>query len=227
VTRGEFAGFVRAQGYRTETEKAGMRAWGIDPNGDWKHAPEFTWRNPGFAQTDRHPVAVVSWNDAVAFCEWLAAKEGRTYRLPTEAEWEYACRAGTTTRFHSGNDPDTLADAANVADAAAKRRFPNWKGTINGDDAHVFTAPVGQFQANAFGLCDMHGNVLEWCQDWYDAKYYPRSPRRDPPGPAAGDRRVIRGGAFLGEPRLWRAARGDTPPHNATATIGFRVVLEP
>ena len=85
----------------------------------------------------------VSWNDAVAFCEWLSKKEGKTYRLPTEAEWEYACRAGTTTRYYSGDDPETLAKVGNVADATAKAKFPDWKYTIKASDGYVFTAPVG------------------------------------------------------------------------------------
>ena len=89
----------------------------------------------------------VSWNDAVAFCKWLSRKEGKTYRLPTEAEWEYACRAGTTTRYYSGDDPETLAKVGNVADATAKAKFPDWKYTIKANDGYVFTAPVGSVQA--------------------------------------------------------------------------------
>ena len=88
---------------------------------------DYSWRNAGFEQTDEHPVVNVSWNDAVAFCKWLSRKEGKTYRLPTEAEWEYACRAGTTTRYYSGDDPETLAKVGNVADAAAKAKFPDWR----------------------------------------------------------------------------------------------------
>ncbi len=105
----------------------------------------------------------VSWNDAVAFCKWLSKKEGNTYRLPTEAEWEYACRAGTTTRYYSGDDPETLAKVGNVADATAKAKFPDWKYTIKASDGYVFTSPVGSFQPNAFGLYDMHGNAWQWC----------------------------------------------------------------
>ena len=89
----------------------------------------------------------VSWNDAVAFCKWLGKKESKTYRLPTEAEWEYACRAGTTTRYYSGDDPETLAKVGNVADAAFKAKFPDWKYTIKASDGYVFTAPVGSVQA--------------------------------------------------------------------------------
>ena len=129
----------------------------------------------------------VSWNDAVAFCKWLSKKEGKTYRLPTEAEWEYACRAGTTTRYYSGDDPETLAKVGNVADAALKAKFPDWKYTIKANDGYVFTAPVGKFKPNAFGLYDMHGNAWQWCADWYGADYYATSPLDDPTGPDSGD----------------------------------------
>ena len=128
----------------------------------------------------------VSWNDAVAFCKWLSRKEGKSYRLPTEAEWEYACRAGTTTRYHSGDDPETLAKVANVADATAKAKFPAWKWTIKASDGYVFTAPVGQFKPNAFGLYDMHGNARQWCADWYGGDYYGKSPVDDPNRPRHG-----------------------------------------
>ena len=119
----------------------------------------------------------VSWNDAVAFCKWLSRKEGKTYRLPTEAEWEYACRAGTTTRYWSGDDPETLAKVGNVADATAKAKFANWKYTIKASDGYVFTATVGQFTPNAFGLYDMHGNAWQWCADRCGADTTP-SPRQ-------------------------------------------------
>ncbi len=138
----------------------------------------------------------VSWNDAVAFCKWLSRKEGKTYRLPTEAEWEYACRAGTTTRYYSGDDPETLAKVANVADATVKAKFPDWKWTIKASDGYVFTAPVGQFKPNAFGLYDMHGNVWQWCAGLGRLRAITtKSPTDDPTGPATGSYRVARGGS--------------------------------
>ena len=128
VTRGQFRQFVADTGYKTDAEKGEKPgAWGWDPDKkEFGFNEKYSWRNAGFEQTDEHPVVNVSWNDAVAFCKWLSRKEGKTYRLPTEAEWEYACRAGTTTRYYSGDDPETLAKVGNVADAAAKAKFPDW-----------------------------------------------------------------------------------------------------
>jgi formylglycine-generating enzyme required for sulfatase activity len=173
VTRGQFRQFIadterlshvqKATAYKTDAEKS-------DPKGAFGWIPDtkkiefnekYSWQNVGFEQTDMHPVINVTWNDAVAFCGWLSHKEGTSYRLPTEAEWEYACRAGTTSRYYSGDDPETLVKVGNVADAAAKTTFPDWKCPIKANDGYAFTAPVGSFQPNAFGLYDMHGNAWQ------------------------------------------------------------------
>ena len=156
----------------------------------------------------------VSWNDAVAFCEWLTRREKAVYRLPTEAEWEYACRAGTTTLFSSGNDPEGLLSVANVADGTLKQKFSGWT-TIAGSDKFAFTAPVGSFHANGFGLFDMHGNVWEWCHDWYASGYYAKSRRKTirPGRPAA---RCESSAAAVGTTRplcaVRRFAIGTCPP---------------
>jgi formylglycine-generating enzyme required for sulfatase activity len=169
--------------------------------------------------TDRYPVENVLWLDAIQFSNKLSEKEGKKpfyeidgnnirvpdwngqgYRLPTEAEWEYACRAGTTTRYQLGDDPETLAQVGNVADGTAKAKFPNWTA-IAAPDGYVFTAPVGRFRANKFGLYDMHGNVWEWCWDGYGSDYYSQAPTDDPTGPAGASQRVCRGGSFYGGPR--------------------------
>ena len=167
VTRGQFRQFVEVSGYKTDAEKGdnpGAFGWDREKK-ELGFNKEYSWRNLGFQQTDEHPVVCISWNDAVAFCKWLSRKEGKTYQLPTEAQWEYACRAETKTRYYCGDDPETLAKVGNVADAALKAKFPEWPYTLKSSDGYAFTAPVGQFRANAFGLYDMHGNAWEWCLD--------------------------------------------------------------
>jgi sulfatase modifying factor 1 len=226
VTRGQFRQFVEDSGYKTDAEKGNFPgAYGWDAKKKWfDFNKAYSWRNAGFEQTDEHPVVNVSRNDTVAFCEWLSKKEGKTYRLPTEAEWEYACRAGTTTRYHSGDDPETLATVANVADATAKAKFPDWTWTIKASDGYVFTAPVGQFKPNAFGLYDMHGNAWQWCADWYGEDYYGKSPADDPTGPDTGDDRVLRGGSWDCGPGFTRSAKRNwNSPGNRYYNAGFRV----
>ena len=227
VTRGQFRQFVADTGYKTDAEKGekpGACGWNPDKK-EFGFNEKYSWRNAGFEQTDEHPVVNVSWNDAVAFCKWLSRKEGKTYRLPTEAEWEYACRAGTTTRYYSGDDPETLAKVGNVADATVKAKFPDWKYTIKASDGYVFTAPVGQFKPNAFGLYDMHGNAWQWCSDWYGADYYATSPADDPTGPDSGDVRVLRGGSWDSGPNDSRSAARYAELRRTTGhdVTGFRV----
>jgi formylglycine-generating enzyme required for sulfatase activity len=193
VTRGQFRRFVDEAGYRTEAEK-------VVGESD-------TWQNPGFDQSDEDPVVNVSWNDAVAFCEWLSKKEGRTYRLPTEAEWEYACRAGTPTRYYFGNDPTKLKEYA-------------WFQGNSEEKTH----PVGQKYSNAWGLFDMHGNVWEWCRDEFAADYYQRSPTDDPHGPDGESAlRVWRGGSWLSrDPEVQAAIRVGRDPGSRSFAVGFR-----
>ena len=232
VTRGQFRQFVIDTSYKTDAEKGGKPgAFGWDPD---KRAfgfnEKYSWRNAGFEQTDEHPVVNVSWNDAVEFCKWLSKKDNKTYRLPTEAEWEYACRAGTTTRYSNGDDPETLARVANVIDATFHKEFPDYekaiypRNTINANDGYVFTSPVGQFKPNAFGLYDMHGNAQQWCADWYGDDYYGKSPVNDPRGPSRGENRVFRGGAWCRMPYYSRSAArlGFTPDYRFNY-VGFRV----
>jgi formylglycine-generating enzyme required for sulfatase activity len=223
VTRGQFRGFVDDAGYTTEAESNGKGGYGFDEGGRWVQAPKFTWLNPGFEQIDEHPVVNVSWNDAQAFISWLSRKERKTYRLPTEAEWEYACRAGTMTQYSSGDDPESLASVGNVADRTAKERYPDWP-TIAARDGFVYTAPVARFRPNAFGPYDIHGNVWEWCQDWYDADYYKKSPTDDPRGPHAASDRVGRGGGWGDNPRDCRSAsHRRVLPADRGGNLGFRV----
>lgn len=170
--------------------------------------------------TSQYPVERVAWNDAVEFCKKLSAKEEKTYRLPTEAEWEYACRAGAKTVFHPGNDfNSTLANINGLGYSSYGKEVggPFYRCTVAG----------GEYKRNAFGLYDMHGNVQEWCADWYAADYYKDSPKSDPQGPKDGAERVLRGGAWPSSAKACRsAARNHMPPDEKTYTTGFRVVLE-
>jgi formylglycine-generating enzyme required for sulfatase activity len=171
--------------------------------------------NPSSFRGPDRPVEQVSWEDVLEFCKRLSEQDGQHYRLPTEAEWEYACRAGTTTPFAFG---DTLAsDQANY-DA---------NFTYDGGATGLYreqTTPVHFFQPNRWGLHDMHGNVWEWCDDWYGE--YPRGPMRDPQGPEAGHVKVVRGGSWSCPPRYCRSAfRFWFAPAYRSRYLGFRVVL--
>jgi formylglycine-generating enzyme required for sulfatase activity len=209
VTLGQFRAFVAATRYRTEAEASGEG--GTVYNGATKlfePIPECNWRNPGLPlpQSDDEPVVQVSGNDAMAFCRWLSDQEHRVYRLPTEAEWEYACRANTTTRWCMGDDPAQLDPYAWVRDQVG-----------------CSTHPVGQKKPNAFGLYDMHGNVWEWCLDRFRA--YPDAPEVDPSGGLAGPVGVLRGGACSRAEvdRTRSAARLKHKPSYRFNKYGFRV----
>ena len=160
VTRDAFARFVDETGYKTDE---GCFVWsGKDSKWDAKGS----WRYPGFAQEPDHPVVCVDWSDARAFAAWLSKRTGQTYRLPTEAEWEYAARVGSTSRYSFGDKGDELCRHANVGDRSFKKAIPDWKYEIaDCDDGHVHTASVKTYQPNAFGLYDLHGNAREWVQD--------------------------------------------------------------
>ncbi|MEJ2703804.1 MAG: formylglycine-generating enzyme family protein, partial [Sedimentisphaerales bacterium] len=174
--------------------------------------------NPSTFEGDDLPVEGVSWNDAVEFCEKLSRKEGKTYRLPTEAEWEYACRAGTRTPFHTGETITT--DQANYDGHGVY-------GNGRKGEYRRTTTRVGSFAPNAFGLYDMHGNVAEWCSDRYSEQYGAARPSVDPKGPAKGRSRVFRGGSWNDFPSPCRSANRDGDwPDVRKYVIGFRVVTE-
>jgi formylglycine-generating enzyme len=197
VTRGQFAQFISATGYRTVGEDipGGMSLDDTEIGVKWDQVKHFTWRQPGFPQQDDHPVVEITWREAAEYCEWLTHKEGKKYRLPTEAEWEYACRAGTVGRYYNGSDPEEVVQIANFADATSHAVFPHWKG-VKSSDGYVYTAPVRQFRPNNFGLYDMLGNVSEWCFDWQASDYYEHSPVDDPQGPKLGTTHIARGAGF-------------------------------
>ena len=254
VTVGQFRAFVEATGYTTDAEKSGG-ALGCFPEEEnyvdrFHKAAEITWKMPGFAQSESHPVVAVSWNDAQAFCRWLSSKDGVRYRLPTEAEWEYACRADSASWYSWGEDPDDAYTHANVAGGALEAAQPGTtrfqravRLEASDGDGAVFTSPAGKFKPNSWGLLDMHGNVWEWCEDRWDAGLYervfdgiPRQERdsvivRDPLFETPtdqhqyGDWRVIRGGAWTCAPASVRCSiRTFAEAGDAAVYTGFRVV---
>jgi formylglycine-generating enzyme required for sulfatase activity len=173
---------------------------------------------------DKQPVVNVSWEDAVAFAKWLSQKTGQTYRLPTEAEWEYAARAGTKTSRFWGNSPDEACEYANVADLTAKKRWPRWT-TFQCDDKFSVAAPVGSFKSNGFGIYDMLGNVWEWIEDVYNSEAYTKLPKNNPVYQGSGEYRVMRGGGWSNGPMGIRSSHrvGLTPTFGHHA-LGFRLV---
>ncbi len=182
--------------------------------------------------TDYFPVEQVSWEDAVTFLKKLAAlpeevKEGRKYRLPSEAEWEYSCRGGVMSSskpFHFKQPTSSLSSTQANFDG----NFPYPYGGAARGPYRQTTTPVGSFEPNALGIYDMHGNVGEWCADWYDKDYYQNSPKADPPGPSGGSVRVLRGGSWFSYGQGCRAAcRGGGRPSYRYDYLGFRVAAVP
>ncbi|HEX3654902.1 MAG TPA: SUMF1/EgtB/PvdO family nonheme iron enzyme [Pirellulales bacterium] len=229
VTVAQFRKFVEASKYITEAEKHGSGNSGERTLSDKVQDADKgrNWKNPGYATTDDTAVTHITWNDAVAYCAWLSEQEQRRppyrtdgkggwlivasgdgYRLATEAEWEYACRAGTTTQYSFGDDKTQLEQYA-------------WFNK----NASGKTQPVALKLPNPFDLFDMHGNAQEWCQDWYHGKWYEKSSPADPNGPSSGSSRLIRGGIWPGRASSCRSAfRYNHSPSFLYYTIGFRIV---
>ena len=213
VTVAEFRRFVAATGYQTDAEKGGDTE-------NWRHGVSGSVRPQS---EENHPVLNVSWNDALAYCKWLSAKTGKRFRLPTEAEWEYACRAGSRTPFNTGENLTT--NQANF-----DGNYP-----YNGNAKGVYrqnTVAVNSFAPNAWGLYNMHGNVWEWCSDWYGGTYYDECKSNgtviNPVGPAIGSHRVIRGGGWGDDAVRCRSAnRYVSSPVIRAYAVGFRLVFVP
>lgn len=241
VTNEQFAVFVADTGYSTEAEVFGFSAvfhlaLKTDPSNVmssaggtpwWLGVTGADWAHPGGPGStldglEQHPVVHISWNDAVAYCEWA----GRS--LPTEAEWERASRGGLeAARYPWGDelmDPLTGGWRCNIWQG----RFPSLN-TV--DDGWLTTAPASSFAPNAFGLWQTVGNVWEWCADWYSPSYYGRSPRENPTGPDAGESRVLRGGSYLCHDsycnRYRNSARSANTPDSSMGNAGFRTVARP
>ncbi len=223
VTVSQFSQFIKETGYRTDSEKSGcyiftkQNQWINEKDVSWRKPP---WKNIGLKKNGRLPATCVSWNDAQAFTKWLSNKEKKIYKLPTEAQWEFACRAGTKTHFTYGHCLTSYQ--ANFAGTDQYFRKCSDRSATTPDTP----APVGNFEPNAWHLFDMHGNVAEWCRDWYGS--YPDKMVRDFLGPRDGVEKVIRGGHFLNRANECRAARRQSfEPDQASSAVGFRVIMTP
>ena len=228
VTVGQFRQFVEAQNYRTESERDGVGGYGFNAStGQFEQGQQYSWRSPGFTQSDDHPVVNVSWHDAMAFCQWLSSQEGKRYSLPTEAQWEYACRAGTTTRYSSGDDPEKLTVVGNVADAAAKAKFVIGR-MVSSRDGYVFTSPVGEFQAECFGLVRHARERVGVVRGLVRGELLREFSVRRSSGPATGSYRVSRGGGWCFPASYCRSAfRFGSRPNDRNGYLGFRVAAVP
>ena len=231
VTVGQFRAFVAASGYQTEAER-NVRWQGcvtIDPaSGKGRYHAGTAWSAPGFEQSSTHPVTCVSWNDAQAFIDWLNRESGLRFRLPTEAEWEYAARAGTGTRYPWGDDANAGCAHANGADQTLGPDEIFFLSRMECSDGHFWPAPVGSYRANGLGLHDLNGNVYEWTADCWN-KNYKRAPA-DGSAWTSGDcsRRVLRGGAWPFPPVLLRVShRSRTRTAVRTDNLGFRLAQDP
>lgn len=236
TTVGQFRRFVEETGHVTDGEKNGG-GHAHDERAVWKHRRGTSWKKPGYAgpykQLDEHPVVHVSYTDAVAFCRWLSrrAKGGderkaRVYKLPTEAQWEWACRAGSGGAYWWGDDVDATGKRTNAGDRSLKRVHPQWPREIMPmDDGHAFCAPVGSYRANAFGLHDMLGNVWEFCGTRYGK--FPERLAIDPGDLDPKRGFTVRGGGWSNRPTDVRCAiRNADPPHFCHSNLGFRVAIE-
>ena len=218
VTVDQFRRFIAASGLTME---------GCDTyDGEWQHRAESNWQNPGFVQSGTHPVTCVSFNDATAYAQWLSTRTGHRYRLPSASEWEYAAFAGSESGQPWGRLDSGACAAANVADQSAARQYPGWQ-VFPCDDGYVNTSPVGSFKANAFGINDTFGNLLQWTEDcWYPD--YTGAPV-DGTGRTDGDctKRELRGGSWFSKPAYVRATyRNHFAADYRTSSVGIRLVRE-
>ncbi len=253
ITLGQFKQFIEITNYETEAESDyGGHGWDMDNRRmDGPH-PQYFWNHTGWEPyTDEHPVVNLTWNDAIAFCNWMSRHEalpqyydvshdrntarilgGDGYRLLTEAEWEYVCRAGTVTTYWHGEDAEGLANVGNIGDGTATEvcgDYTPWP-FIRAQDGFAFGAPIGQFRPNPFGLVDTHGNVWEWCWDSYHENAYRERAivSVDPVVSTSTELRVVRGASFDGGASHARSANRDgLAPSHRDDNIGLRIARTP
>ncbi|MBM3515677.1 MAG: formylglycine-generating enzyme family protein [Alphaproteobacteria bacterium] len=224
VTLAEYRAFVAAT---NQTADGGCRAYNAAGT-QFETIDGMTWREPGFAQSERDPVVCVNWRDAQRFVEWLSFKTGRRYRLPTEAEWEYAARGGTSTARHWGDGVEQACEYANVGDLDMADKL-NWRNReFTCRDGFVYTSPVGSFKPNAFGLYDMLGNVWEIIEDCWHWNHFGRpTDARAWESKSCTEQRMNKGGSWSHYPWGTRAAvRNKSLPTVRFNTTGFRVVKD-
>ena len=217
VTNAQYKAFREASGYDARGGDYLRHFRGVRSNRpiieEYRGGMRFVYPQP---PPDACPIEWVGWKDAVAYCKWLSDQTGKRYRLPTEAEWEYACRAGTTTEYSFGDGENSL-----------EMEEYGWWAVNSGRNTHE----VGSKKPNPWGLHDMHGNVWEWCADWYGEDYYSKTPETDPGGPSSGKYRVLRGGSWSRLTSFLRSAYRsyDRPlsPGRGDDGFGFRVARDP
>jgi len=205
ITVNQFRLFIDESGYRTDAERGEGAV--VYHEKVWSQKRDANWKNPYFEQNEDHPVVCISWNDARAYCDWISQQTQEEYRLLTEAEWEYACRSGSETRYFFGDDDKSLA------------KF-SWYSENSNDKTH----PINLRKPNQFGLHETHGNIWEWVNDWYDKEYYKHSPVENPRGPGESSYRAFRGCSWHNASEDCRSAfRRGRRPSFCDATLGFRL----
>jgi formylglycine-generating enzyme required for sulfatase activity len=223
VTYAQFSAFARESDH---TPAENCIVW----TDKWEALEDTSWRNPGHgrAPLENEPVSCISWHDAKAYVAWLSGKTGKPYRLLSESEWEYVARAGTTTRYFWGDSADDICKHINLFDQSGRRASDLTYVSADCDDGYSFTAPVGSFEPNPFGLYDVIGNVWEWTEDCYTVPYPPDlTDGRSYQVEGECERRSIRGGSWITSPPRQRAAfRGRDPADVVFTPFGFRVARD-
>ena len=224
VTVGEFKRFVKATNHRVNADGKGCRAWD-QANKKWDWDASRSWQSAGFSQNDQHPVVCVSQTDALAYANWLSRVTGKSYGLPTEAQWEYAARSGTQTARYWGNSAGQACQYGNVRDQRADRQYPGFS-IHQCNDQYVHTAPVGRYRGNRSGLQDMLGNISEWTCSAYVKGYDGSEQRCASTNDTRG--RVLRGGSWFTSPGLVRSAyRFRDSASFRNGLVGFRLSRTP